>query len=118
MKIKKLSEITTYSQKNITTTFSVNGKEVKVYDWYVNGDNVDYDFEQTFDKEDLEALTELEAEMFCEDLNEWLEMKDGEEQEVEDYDPNESLKCTHEGCDELQGSDCEFCPKHYPVKID
>jgi hypothetical protein len=24
----------------------------------------------------------------------------------------EPLKCTHEGCDELQGDDGEFCPKH------
>ena len=85
--IKKIDEEETYRDITTVHTFKVNKKEVKVtvYSKYDSLTN-DYENDETIDEEDLEALTDLEHEAFGEQLNEWLDLKVGELEIVEEED--------------------------------
>ena len=39
------------------------------------------------------------------------------EELMEEKGQNEPLKCTHNGCEELQTEDGEFCDRHHPGKM-
>lgn len=80
--IKKTSEEITYQNITKTTVFEINGKEVRVYS-YDKQDNEQgiYETDTTINEGDLEKLTELEHEVFGENLSEWLELETGTSQE-------------------------------------
>lgn len=77
--IKKEDEEITYQNITTTHTFNVNGKEVRVYSYNMqdNGQS-NYEADQTIDEDDLAKLTELETEVFGENLQDWLDLKVGE----------------------------------------
>lgn len=83
IKIKKLGEEITY--KNITTThtFEVNGKNVRVYCYDKQDmEQSDYDNDTVIDEDDEEQLTQEEHGAFEEDLNEWLDLKEGKSKTI------------------------------------
>jgi hypothetical protein len=87
MKLKRLDTETVYLKRCSEVTFEVNGKKVRVETWQEEDCEMGhYDAGEEVNESDLKALTELEVEQFGEELNEWLEMKDGEEKEIEDYE--------------------------------
>lgn len=85
MKIKKLDEEITYQKKCETLTFEINGKEVRVYSWYIDGELEGYDSDYEVDEDDKKELTEEEWDLFNDNLLDLMssETKVGEELEVE-----------------------------------
>ena len=92
IKIEKINEEITYQNITTTSTFMVNGKEVRVYNYDIqDNQQSNYEADQTVDENDLDKLTDLEHEIFGENLSEWLELKVGKsktEKVDEDFNPN------------------------------
>lgn len=85
MNIEKTSEEVTYKQITTQHTFKVNGKEVKVYCYDKQDmEQSDYENDTYVDEQDIEKLTDIEHEIFGEDLQEWLDLKVGEKKEIKD----------------------------------
>jgi hypothetical protein len=85
--IKKTEEEETYRQITTTHTFEVNGKKVRVYCYDKQDMQMeDYENDTTVDENDIAKLTDEEHEIFGEDLNDWLDLKVGELQEVDGYE--------------------------------
>ena len=81
MKIIKQSEDVVYKRTTTDHVFTVNGKTIRVRDY--QSTEVDDDIASDINEEDLELLTDIEAEVFGEQLNDWLSLKVGEEEDVE-----------------------------------
>ena len=83
MKIKKTNEKITYLKKTTEHSFEVEGKEVRVYEHYIDSADGEYDADQEINEKDLATLTDEEREVFGEDLQAWLDLKVGEDTIVE-----------------------------------
>lgn len=77
MNIQKTNEETTYLKQTITHTFKINDKEVRVYDWSIQAEDLcECDVEE--DENDFAKLTEEEQEVFAENLGDLVQLSDGE----------------------------------------
>lgn len=79
MIIKKISDEITYKAETHDIVIEVNGKKVRVCDWYKH-DNLDsnYDQDTEIDERDREELTEEEDEILGDYLREVCDLEEGE----------------------------------------
>ncbi len=83
MQIKKISEDVTYKKINTEHAFELNGKEIRVYDYaYFDSISNDYDNDVEIDERDKQNLTDEELELIDDNINDLLELKDGEITEI------------------------------------
>lgn len=106
MKVKLVSNETTFYKKVWESVIEINGKQVKVGSWNEQ-DNLfnQYDADHEIDKEDFAKLTEEEREVLGEYMDDILGYEIGKEWNT---DGEEVLSCnTCAGMDEIDKKDCE-----------
>ena len=92
VKIKKISEEVTYIKKNTVHTFEINGKTVRVGEFFLQDNEFEqYDNEENVNEEDIKALTDEEHEALGEYMRENLDLTVGEEWDP-DQEPEEISK--------------------------
>jgi len=80
IKIKKISEEVTYTEKAERFVFEVNGKRVRAWAYDKQDEQFEnYESDSGIEDEDLKQLTDLEYEAIGENLTEAIVLKEGEE---------------------------------------
>ena len=86
MIIKKLSEDITYKAETAEIVVEVNGKKVRICDWYKQSDYGENDADIDVDQDDRDKLTEMEDELLGDVLQDIRDMKIDEEMKVDDWE--------------------------------